>query len=109
MHRMHTARNTGRFNQMILSIIPRLLDNERIAILECKDPKDIINRLDNFGLLDKLKTGNLEVKYEPIVINPKMKPIYKEENGEIVVDFINTEKKQSGYVFYVQPCQEIHK
>lgn len=81
-------RRTGKRNSMILGMIPTLNKGGKCAVIGCKDPQEIANIL---------RSNGIEVKSEPTFIEPNSTPLYSEEG---IIGFKNTEKIQTGYIFY---------
>lgn len=82
------SRLIGKTNVMILGMIPELQKGGKVAVVGCKDPKDITERL---------KSKGIEVKSEPMIKKGQMQPIYDEEG---IIGFENSDDIQTGFLFY---------
>ena len=85
-------RTTGRTNAMILSMIPALNSGGKIGVAGCKDPKDVTDRLKEYGI---------DVKNKPMIATQPLKPIHNPHSieGEII-GLEGGDKVQTGFLFY---------
>jgi hypothetical protein len=86
-------RNLGKLNTAVLDMIPKLKAGNKIGVLGCKDPEDIIQRLKNYGV---------DVQTEPMTVKQPMKAIYNLSSieGEII-GFKDGDTVQTGFIFYI--------
>ncbi|MCC2590336.1 hypothetical protein [Chryseobacterium sp. MFBS3-17] len=86
------SRLLGKTNAMILAMIPELKAGGKIGVAGCKDPKDITERLKEYGI---------EVQSEPMIATQPIKAIHNLNSieGEII-GFECSKKVQTGFMFY---------
>lgn len=90
---MLKKRNIGRTHDMALSIKDNLLLNKTVAVIGCTDPKPILNRLENIGIIAKSKA---------ILSTESMKPEYAiDGNEEYIKDWKTGNEQLSGFLFYL--------
>lgn len=82
------GRSSGKVNKMILSMIPEIEKGNKIAVLGCKNPKDITERL---------KSYEIDVKSEEMIASQPINIKYIEEE---IVGFEIGEKLKTGFIFY---------
>jgi len=90
---MNKARKSGKTLAMAQEMKVSLEGGGTVGVVGCKDPQLIFNML---------KELRVDVKAKPMIATQPMKAVYDLNSieGEIV-GFEDGEKKQTGYVFYI--------
>ena len=91
---MIKKRNTGRTHDMVLSIKTALQQGDNIAVIGCTNPKPILDRLGELGVIAKAKA---------MLTTKSLEPVYGiVGNEEHIVNWKTAKEQLTGYIFYIK-------